>query len=339
MMLKRAPWALPILLALAGCGGSNSGPIATAPTVPSGHIAYVQEGQIVPEGAQSAATDVFIRRADGSGLTLLSADSGQPFNFDPAIAPDGRRVAFIASGVGRSRQGIYVVNADGTGLRRVFEAAAFIRSLSWTPDGANLIYVAAGIADGDTIGKNLIYRIGVDGADATPQLVFGDDIARREPAISPDGRTLAYLLDERDEPGAGEIFTMSLDGAGRATGAPRQLTSDGLFIGSLQFAPSGKRLYYAFIPPSNYASAQFNGVNLDGTPAPGLSISTYNPVGYSFSPNGQYIAFGSNSFDPGSNEPVSASRILILRADGSGEPRVLSGDEEGNSQFSPSWSR
>ena len=336
MLTKRAFLTLPLWLALAGCGGGGL-TTPNAPAVVTGHIAYVQEGQIIPEGSLRAATDIFIRRADGSDPTQLSLGTNQTFNFDPAISPDGRRVAFIADGVGRVRQSIYVVNANGTGLRRVFEATAFIGSLNWTPDGASLIYVAANISATDGVGPNFIYRLRADGADNAPQLVFGDGKERREPALAPDGRTLAYLAG--DEPGAGEIFITDLDGAGRATGAPRQLTSDGLFIGSLQFAPNGKRLYYAFIPPSNRANAQFNGVNLDGTPAPGLPVSTYNPAGYSFSPDGQYIAFGSQNFNGGINPGRGDSRILTTRADGTGAPRVLTGDLEGGAQFSPSWGR
>ena len=66
--------------------------------------------------------------------------------------------------------------------------------------------------------------------------MFGDDKARFSPALSPDGRTLAYVLDGRDEAGAGEIFVTALDGVGRATGTPRQLTSDGVFKLDLTYA-------------------------------------------------------------------------------------------------------
>ena len=338
MTNRRAFLALPILLILAGCGGGSNGSLTPATQSPTGHIAYVQQRQIVPEGATEAATDVFVRRADGSGLTLLSAESGQSLNLEPAIAPDGRRVAFVASNGGRTRRSIFVVNANGSGLRRVLEASAFINSLSWTPDGQNLIYVAAAILPGNVVGKNFIYRARAEG-DSAPQLVFDDGKARFSPALSPDGRTLAYISDERDETGAGEIFVARLDGAGRATGTPRALTSDELFKSSLRFAPNGQRLVYAIVPPNPRARVQFNSVNLDGTPTPALPAFAYGAVSLNFSPDGNYIAFTRDNSVYGSNAPVPASRVLIARADGSGEPRVLSGDEDQGSQFSPSWGR
>ena len=343
MFIKRAPWALPILLALAGCGGGNGGlttpRVPDVPAVATGHIAYVQEGQIIPEDFGRTATDIFISRADGSDLKQLSAGSGQPFNFDPALSPDGRRVAFLAQGVGRVRQAIYIVNADGTGLRRVFEAAAFVSSLSWTPDGAGLIYVAANISATDGVGNDLIYRLHADGANAAPRLVFGDGKARYEPAISPDGRALAYLSVERDEPGASEVFTVALDGASRATGTPRALTSDGALKSNLLFTPDGRRLVYAFTAPSGPVNLRYKAVDLDGTLAPALPALTDGARGLSFSPDGRHLAFGSSNYNGGINPGRGASRILVTRADGSGTPRLLTGNLEGGDQFSPSWGR
>ena len=55
-------------------------------------------------------SDIYVMNADGSGQRELTPDNAQENS--PAWSPDGRRIAFLSSG-------IRVVNADGSGLRRL----------------------------------------------------------------------------------------------------------------------------------------------------------------------------------------------------------------------------
>ncbi len=72
--------------------------------------------------------------ADGSAkhaVTPTIAHTGDGWiGVTAAWSPDGRRIAFDAHDV------IYVVNADGSGLRRLAQNATFD---SWSPDGRKLI--------------------------------------------------------------------------------------------------------------------------------------------------------------------------------------------------------
>ena len=52
--------------------------------------------------------------ADGSGRRLLKRNAGQA---SLAWSPDGRRIAFVSNRDGS--YGIYVMNADGSGQRRL----------------------------------------------------------------------------------------------------------------------------------------------------------------------------------------------------------------------------
>ena len=72
--------------------------------------------------------------ADGSAkhaVTPKLAHTGDGWiTVTAAWSPDGRRIAFAAHDV------IYVVDADGSGLRRLAQNATFE---SWSPDGRKLI--------------------------------------------------------------------------------------------------------------------------------------------------------------------------------------------------------
>lgn len=74
---------------------------------------------------------------DGHGRRNLTRHA----DVDPAPSPDGRRVAFTRSSEDPS--GISVMNADGTGLRRLVDG----RHPSWSPDGKRVGYEWAGEID------------------------------------------------------------------------------------------------------------------------------------------------------------------------------------------------
>ena len=74
--------------------------------------------------------DIYIINADGSGLRHLAS------GFDPALSPDGTRVAFTRF---REPPGLWVINGDGTGERQLFTANR-PRSPTWTPDGQAIIF-------------------------------------------------------------------------------------------------------------------------------------------------------------------------------------------------------
>ena len=63
---------------------------------------------------------------------------------DPAWSPDGRRIAFRSIGIGRVNSDLYVVNADGSGLRRLTRNAAKLRWFAWSPDGRTIAFLRNG---------------------------------------------------------------------------------------------------------------------------------------------------------------------------------------------------
>jgi Tol biopolymer transport system component len=76
--------------------------------------------------------------APRTGSTPRQLTSGDFDVHRPAWSPDGRRIAF---GTNRDRNGeIYVMNADGTGQRRLTRTPEHEFVLGWSPDGRKLAF-------------------------------------------------------------------------------------------------------------------------------------------------------------------------------------------------------
>lgn len=74
--------------------------------------------------------NIYIMNADGSGLRRLT------YGFDPALSPDGKQVAF---GRWEEPRGLWIINTDGTGERRIYGANR-PRSPTWSPDGGTIVF-------------------------------------------------------------------------------------------------------------------------------------------------------------------------------------------------------
>jgi Tol biopolymer transport system component len=141
---------------------------------------------------------------DGKGLTRKTTE----FSLDdhPTWSPDGKHIAFIstrrpADRPGRAWNGLYVMNANGTDVRRLSGTAADYSPV-WSPQG-DLIAFASG--SGDTGGADL-YVIHPDGTGRRKVI---DNAGW--PAFSADGQSLFFHSRRKDKWG---IWKVALDGTG-----------------------------------------------------------------------------------------------------------------------------
>ena len=108
---------------------------------------------------------VFASSRTPKGLYVMDVLTGEFRHFaaagedaeDPAWSPDGRRIAFQSRRDGNLE--IYVINLDGTGLRRLTDHPAADGRPAWSPDGQWIAF------ESDRDGKLDIYIMRADGSD------------------------------------------------------------------------------------------------------------------------------------------------------------------------------
>ena len=144
--------------------------------------------------------------------------AGTFFQLEPAWSPDGKRIAFASRRDGRSH--IYVMEADGTGTKKLTSGKHTDETPSWSPDGRSIVFSR------DTT----LFMMTPTGGDLrrVTSALGGEE---REPAWSPDGKWIAFV---RRQPGftTREIWRMRPDGTGRrAADAPRRRELRAVLVG------------------------------------------------------------------------------------------------------------
>lgn len=131
---------------------------------------------------------IWIADADGSNRRQLEGIP-QSTGFaarEPALSPDGTRVAFVHGELGPDGE-IWVVPVDGGEARQLTnhgELASLTGSPSWSHDGRYVLYTMGGL------GSQHLWRVDVESAESAP-LTTGTG-GYDSPRMSSDGRTLVY---------------------------------------------------------------------------------------------------------------------------------------------------
>ena len=114
-------------------------------------------------------------------------------------------------GLGRSENGLMVVNADGTGRRRVGTLLDIGDRAEWSPDGRSILVASQG----------RLYSVDVATGSATPLAIKDQPDASLGGATwSPDGTQILF----KKYGGGAVIYTMRLDGTDLVQVSPRDAT-------------------------------------------------------------------------------------------------------------------
>ncbi|MBZ5578069.1 MAG: serine/threonine-protein kinase [Acidobacteriia bacterium] len=139
--------------------------------------------------------DLWVQDLERDTLTRLTFD-GQG-NLGPIWTPDGRSVVF------QQPQGIAWTRADGSGkVQSLLRTKGTVFPWSFTPDGKDLVYMEAGAGSYELWSAPMEEREGALHA-GTPKSLLQTPFDQRYPALSPDGRWLAYMSNES---GSYEIY-------------------------------------------------------------------------------------------------------------------------------------
>jgi eukaryotic-like serine/threonine-protein kinase len=128
-------------------------------------------------------------KADGSEAMQLTANSEFEFALEPSFSPDGKRIAFVGSAHEKPLR-IYVINADGTGLRPLLPGDEPEADPTWSPDGNSLAFGGPTGNLGTAPHGLSIRRVDVRSGQVSK--IAGSD-GLFSPRWSPDGRYLLAL--------------------------------------------------------------------------------------------------------------------------------------------------
>jgi Tol biopolymer transport system component len=271
-------------------------------------------------------SELYVMNADGSGKRNLTRDRAS--DDYPTWSPDGRKIAFLrgrlqsrtmdvstwhpqpANCSGSPRRCVfrwysyqlYVMNADGSGLRRLTRNTVGTYRLVWSPDGRTIYF-----------GR---YLVSTDGSGA-----------RRLPYIplsvvwSPDGRRIAFVGNRSGNrlPGQlgpcckanSDIYVMNADGSGS-----RRLTHSAAYDVEPAWSPDGRKIAFQSTKRIG-GNREIYVMNADGSGKRNLTRHPARDVRPSWSPDGRRIAFVSDR--------DGRLEAHVMNADGSGQRSLAQG--------------
>jgi Tol biopolymer transport system component len=307
-----------IATAVLACTSRPSGP---SPAPGEVHFANIRQ---LTFGGQNA--EAYFSH-DGKRLTFQSTRDGRPCDQQYVMNVDGSGVRRVSTGFGKTTCG-YFFGGD----RRIFFASTHAADTACPPRPDPSKGYVWGLDPYD------IYTANDDGSGLKRLTSYG--VYTAEGTLSPDGQTIVFTsLKDGDL----DIYTMRADGSN-----VRRLTSQPGYDGGPFFSPDGKKIVYRAWHPSDSALTNYQDLlkqrlvrpnrmeiwvmNADGSDQhqfTNLGGANFAPY---FTPDGSRIIFSSNYTNPRSRN----FELYLINSDGSSLERVTSDPEfDGFPMFSP----
>jgi Tol biopolymer transport system component len=278
------------------------------------HAAFPgQNGKIVFQSDSSGSWQLYTIDADGSNLTQVT--QMPPTEDDlwvPSFSPDGKQIAFCygsGSSFDTLVSEIYVINADGTGLKQLTNDGVFACSPRWSPDGEQLIFSETFAPTGQAV----IMAMRSDGTGERTILTTGEFRFWNSfgPAtFTPNGKKIVFESQFGGLVSAAWI--MNSDGTHK-----RRLTAAPLEAFPLDVSPDGTQILFANHGNVSLPNSAFF-MDLDGKNIHRLThLDNVHEAGWSYSPDGRKILLISDRLNS-----AFIFDLFTMNADGSDIKRI-----------------
>ncbi len=219
------------------------------------------------------------------------------------------KIAFTTKREGETAFHIYVMDDNGSNLRRITSAESWDRTPRWFPDGKRILFVRDHNPGTGCIDSNEFLIIDETGLNEHRFMISHP--TDRRPVISPNGKQIAF---NSNRSGNWDIYTLNLE-----TGNMKQLTENLHFEWSyrMDWSPDGKQIAYQHDGEHdttwNIWIMDADGKNkkrLTRNPGKDIYLIRGAPV---WSSSGRYIMYDDHLFRVDANRKLhpTASQLII----------------------------
>jgi dipeptidyl aminopeptidase/acylaminoacyl peptidase len=246
-------------------------------------------------------------------------------------SPGGTRLVFTRYATDPNDGDLWLINADGTGLRQLTAGSADDFQATWSPDGSRIAFGS------DRDGDYDIYTMDPTGHDIR-RVTTNTGIVDYEPAWSPDGTQIAFISNRATQD---ELYVMA------ASGGPASIihaqTGSGFDIAPA-WSPDGGTIAFTegTVDQQGNVSRVIATVSATGGEDRVLAAGS-GPISElpAYSPDGTTISFDSDRLDDNYLEPPDYVDVFTVPSDFSfsTEPTLLSGGVAltNNYYIDPDW--
>ncbi|MDE6287449.1 MAG: peptidase S41, partial [Muribaculaceae bacterium] len=159
----------------------------------AGKLAFTYDGEIytLAPGGKPAKVAIDVLVDETPDIEKVSTRTGAR---GPVPSPDGKNIAFIYRG------NVFVTSTEYSTTRQITDTPAAEADVVWSPDGTTLYYTS------ERDGRYNIYKAVMNRPDDEPDFAHAtlvreeavfkpDNHERVMPQVSPDGNSLAFILD------------------------------------------------------------------------------------------------------------------------------------------------
>ncbi len=269
-----------------------------------------------PDGNTLACAELDLSNNEAGVFTInlqtgekirLTTPENPAVDHTPRFSPDGKSLAFIRY-FSSFRREIFVVPATGGEPRQITSDNVRIYGLAWNADSRSLFFTS--FRGGNQLD---LWRIAAND-QAEPQMISTGSSNLQDLAISPNGRTIAFVAETTDE----NIWEIE------PNHVPRSLIRSTRADHSQQFSPDGANIVFVSDRTGNY---EIWLADADGKNQRQLTAENGSAGSPRFSPDGKFIAYDAQVAD--------GSDIYLISVNGGAARRLTEG---GKNNGLPAWS-